>query len=491
MIIYTMNQVKPTLIKIGEKEKEYYNSKDLQLYDPIFYYGCKTKPRTIIQKKKIDDTEYIYANLKAGEWNLSTSDCKKAQLLISKTWVDKYFFKPEIIVPNFIERNIIAVQKKVVEELVEEEEVKDAPPLLYLNDAEKFKDVDENIIEIETRGTKNRNNIYFKVKDVMAAFEMPNLNDNLMQKIGTYERNIHYQTFKREIRLSNKQSKIANKNYKTTLYLTYKGLLKVLYVSRCGVAEKFQDWAEECLFTIQMGAKDEKIKLGTNILNISVKTYRAVFDAYASKFPSIYLLSLGKVEKLRETFGIEESIDSSLTVYKYGFTDDLSRRIGEHESKYGKMTGVSLKLATFHIIDSKYTSEAEGEVRELCNTFEKKLCVEGYNELIVLNDAELVQIKKQYKYIGKEFAGATQELQEQIVVLKDRIKEYENELVNIKIIHKSELLEKDIIIYQERNEKEQERNENSIMKIKMDNNTTIFNLEKQILQMQLTSKVLN
>jgi hypothetical protein len=487
-----MNQVKPTLIKIGEKE--YYNSKDLQIYDPIFYYGCKTKPRTIIQKKKIEESEYIYANLKTGEWNLSTSDCKKAQLLISKTWVDKYFFKPEIIVPNFIERNIIAVQKKVVvEELVEEEEEEeeDAPPLLYLNDSEKFKDVDGNIIEIETRGTKNRNNIYFKVKDIMAAFEMPNLNDSLTKIVGTYERNIHYQSFKREIRPTTSRSKIANKNYKTTLYLTYKGLLKVLYVSRCGVAEKFQDWAEECLFTIQMGAKDEKIKLGTNILNISVKTYRAVFDAYASKFPSIYLLSLGKVEKLRETFGIEESIDSSLTVYKYGFTDDLSRRIGEHESKYGKMTGVSLKLATFHIIDSKYTSEAEGEVRELCNVFEKKLCVDGYNELIVLNDAELVQIKKQYKYIGKEFAGATQELQEQIVVLKDRIKEYENELVNMKIMHKSELLEKDNKLLEKDMIIQQERNEKGIIKNQMDNNMTIFNLEKQILQMQLSSKVLN
>ena len=41
---------KPNSMTIDEKQ--YYNSKDLVAYNPGFYYGCKSKPRTIIKKKK-------------------------------------------------------------------------------------------------------------------------------------------------------------------------------------------------------------------------------------------------------------------------------------------------------------------------------------------------------------------------------------------------------------------------------------------------------
>jgi len=90
-----MNTIKPTCFKIDTRnDKMYYNNKDLSMYDPEFYFGCKTKPRNIIQKRKIPETEYVYANLKINEWKLSSVDCKKAQLLLSKEWVDKYYFTP-------------------------------------------------------------------------------------------------------------------------------------------------------------------------------------------------------------------------------------------------------------------------------------------------------------------------------------------------------------------------------------------------------------
>jgi hypothetical protein len=80
---------KPTPFRVdSSSENTYYNSKDLQEYDPVFYYGCKTKPRKIIAKKNIPVADYLFANLKKGEWNISSHDCKKSQLLISRAWVD-------------------------------------------------------------------------------------------------------------------------------------------------------------------------------------------------------------------------------------------------------------------------------------------------------------------------------------------------------------------------------------------------------------------
>ena len=420
---------KPIAFKIGSMSGNmYYNSKELNIYDPEFYYGCKTKPRNIIQKKKIPESEIIYANLKQGQWNLSSDDCKKAQLLISKLWVDKHYFKESSNERNVETELVIEEKEKEKEKEKENEVIETAPLLLHLNDGEKFRDTDGKIIDIETRGERHEDNIYFKVKDISNGFEMKNLNDILNDKDGGYEKNKDYKYFFNRV----SASITCHDTIKKCLYLTYEGLLRVLFVSRNKNASIFRKWATNKLFTIQMGSKEEKIKLGTDILNISTKTYKAVFDSYADKFPCIYLISLGKVGLLRETFGIDSSINDDYTVYKYGFSDDLSRRLGEHDAKYGKLKNVTVKLSTFHVIDVKYTSEAEADIRDLCKVFEKNLAVEGYNELIVLNDKEFVKIKKYYTHIGKEYAGATLELTNQNTELKNRIKDLENEITNMK-----------------------------------------------------------
>ena len=196
-------------------------------------------------------------------------------MLISKECVDKYYFKIDdrkepTIIPKPVnivfeetieleESNVTILeeeQKNIVEELTINQEILEAPKLLLLDDSEKFKDADGNIIEIETRGTKDRKNIYFKVSDVSKGFDMENLNSTLLDTRGCYERKIDYTTFFiRQAFGSTKSSTI-----KKCLYLTYHGLLRVLFVSKNKNVKRFQDWAEDCLFTIQMGEKKEKIK---------------------------------------------------------------------------------------------------------------------------------------------------------------------------------------------------------------------------------------
>jgi len=229
----------------SSKIKMYYNNTDLFNYDQIFYYGCKTKPKTIVTKKKIPESEYFYANLKKGDWNLTSSECKKSQLLISKEWVDKYYFKIDerkepTIIPKPVnivfeetieleESNVTILEQEpineenVVEELTINQEILEAPKLLLLDDSEKFKDADGNIIEIETRGTRDKKNIYFKVSDVSKGFDMKYLDDALLTKFRGYERNIHYKTF---------LVKTNNNAFIKSLYLTYYGFLRVINCSR-------------------------------------------------------------------------------------------------------------------------------------------------------------------------------------------------------------------------------------------------------------------
>lgn len=426
----------------------YHNSKDMLTLNPVFFKGFTTTPRRIIERKKIPATDYLYATMEKGKgWNLSTNECKKAQLLISTNWTNtNRFFGTLNAATNEVVGKVVnevvsasaenEVVSEVMSEAMEETEasVKNAPPILHLSDDEKFHDVDGHVIDIETRGERDRKKIYFKVKDVSIGFEMPRLNDTLTRERG-FERAIHYTTFKREIRSVPDGSKPC----KTTLYLTYKGLLRVLFVSRNKHVDKFQDWAEEKLFTIQLGSKEQKVKLGTDLCNIPLKTYQAIFESHTSNFPSIYLVSLGKVCDVRATFGISDTIPDDSVVYKYGFTKDFARRIGEHNLKYSKLPGVTVDVRWFQNIDIKYLSDAENEVEDECSAYGTRLYTPGHKELIVLNDKQFDHMQKSYRRIGKEYAGATAELNETIALLRTEIKDMHMQ-------HKHALLEKDMVI---------------------------------------------
>lgn len=446
--------------KIDTSSKLYYNMKDLNVISPEFFYGCKTKPRTIIQKKKIPTTEYVYANLKKSEWSITTEECKKAQLLVTKDWADKYFFTT-IKRNNNIEEN--KVEKEEIEINKENEDRDDdicenAPPKLFLRDDEKFKDINGNTIEIETVGEKHEEKIFFKVKDVMEGFDMNTLHSQLIDKKSGYKKNIDYRYFFNRVISRNDE----NDTIKKSLYLTYEGILRVLFVSRNENASVFRKWATNKLFTIQMGSKEEKQKLGTQLLKVDLKTFKAVFDSYASTFPCIYLLSLGKVKDLRDTFNISPEISDKMTVYKYGFTEDLERRLKEHNLDYGKMKNVNVNLSVFHMIDVKYISKAENDVRNLFEAFGKKLIVnertntvennetessqQKRKELVVFDEKEYKQITEHYKLIGLKYIGSTQYLQDKVQELQNEIKilNLNRELDVQKLVNENELLKKDL-----------------------------------------------
>jgi len=460
--------VKP--FKINSCDKLYYNMKDLTILSPEFFYGCKTKPRNIIQKKNIPTTEYVYGNLKKNEWNLTTEECKKAQLLVTKEWIDKYFFAT--IKNTQVSKKTTDVNEE--NEITNENddininECENAPLEIYLDDEEKFKDTNGNIIEIETRGEKQEDKIFFKVKDVMEGFNMNNLHSHIIDKNSGYNKNTDYKYFFNRVILRD----IEKETIKKSLYLTYEGMLRVLFVSRNENATKFRKWATNKIFTIQMGSKDEKQKLGTQLLKVDLKTFKAVFDSYASTFPCIYLLSLGKVKDLRDTFNISNDINDISTVYKYGFTEDLERRLREHTSEYGKMKNVDISLSIFHMVDNKYMSKAENDVKHLFNVFDKSLNVDSSNEtlnkkrkeLVVLNDKEYKQINEHYKLIGLKYIGSTQFLQ-------DKVQELQNE---IKIIN----LNKEI-------EVQKLTNENEMLKKEIQTSIKIHELEKRTLELEL------
>jgi very-short-patch-repair endonuclease len=64
--------------------------------------------------------------------------------------------------------------------------LREAPPVLELEEHEKFRDEDRNVYEVEVRGVREEDKIYFRGRDIEKLFEMDRLVDNVKQENTLY-----------------------------------------------------------------------------------------------------------------------------------------------------------------------------------------------------------------------------------------------------------------------------------------------------------------
>jgi hypothetical protein len=410
---------------------ECYLAKEIYNFDRGYFVGISSvRMREIIIKKKLQPDEYLFG-LEVSNGTILKKDqsLRKSQLYLTKEYVDNN-------VPKF---------KNTIDKTDYKYEI--SPEILYLTDEEKFKDTNNNIIDIEVRGDERKHNkCYFKMEDISKGFEIPRLYDSLIEKTGRYENNIHYKYFS----IVDK-TKIDDKLNNTTtiqkkLFLTYKGVLKVLFSSRTGNAENFQDWVCEKLFTIQMGDEEDKIKLSSKMIGMSMKALKNLLGTNSyDKTPCVYLFLIEQANTLLKTDKYKEND----IVCKFGFTKDLKQRFTDHQQHYTKLFNdkdLKLELITFGIIDIFNLSKAESRLKLLFE--DKKLEYGNEQELIILDKTKLNKIKEHYTMIQKVYIGSYQELYDQIneskQQLKDKdnvLKDKDNEIILLKEIHSRELLE--------------------------------------------------
>jgi hypothetical protein len=144
---------------------------------------------------------------------------------------------------------------------------------LKLKDNEKFKDCDGNIFLMETRGVKELDGVYFKVKHLSDAFEDPTLQKKMIDDDTKYQKNRDYKIFvvgtkgkKFSFCPNDLPLKKSKKPTKQEYFATYSGVIRYLFSSHNKHAERFQSWAIKILFVHQMGSEDQKMKLGTDLL---------------------------------------------------------------------------------------------------------------------------------------------------------------------------------------------------------------------------------
>ena len=414
------------MISINYENKEYILGDYILTNALVYSKGCRGA-RDLIKKKNIDSNKYIFARQKENEWLITDGKSMK---------YDKIFFRKSFI------KIIPELKKEENQVIIDDNGINNAPDIIELDDNEKFKDINGNIIEIETRGEKVVDKIYFKVKDVMTGFMTERLDDIITnkQKNG-YHENIHYKYFncKKHTLGDNKTSKI-----KKELFLTYEGILRVLFVSHSQNVKPFIKWATEKLFTIQLGTDDQKEELVSDLLGVNPKTIKDVFKTNTSKTPCVYLYLIGKANKL-----LDEKYNDDELLCKFGCTEDLPRRCAEHDKTYSKEFNVKIELLYFSIIEAKYIFNAESNIHQYfkSNLIEYK----NMNELIIINKKDLNQIKQHYSMIQNNYIGRYEEMYSKISQLEKEIIELNNKILikdkDIELLiekHKNELQSKDI-----------------------------------------------
>lgn len=346
------------------------------------------------------------------------------------------------------------------DELDDESDNEHEYDIIDLKKSEKLRDTDGNIIEIEVRGERQYNKCFFKVYDVMNGFKMPNLHKTIIRRNNGYKENIHYKYLcvsnKKEEKGGQKVGKkfSSKKKFSKKLFLTYTGLLRVLFVSQNKTVGKFIDWATQTLFAAHLGTHEQKEVLASKILGINANVAKEVFNKTSSTLPAIYWFNIGKVKDLRKEFNIGDEYDDDDIVAKLGETDNLNRRIKEHISTYSKIPSTLLHLKWYNYIDPQYTTKAETDLFHILDKLGYKFDHPKHQELIIYPN-----IKKEIKVIEEQFTSVSQKYIGHIKDIADKLKDRENELKNrenelkiTKLGHDKDLLKKDLLIQQKNSE---------------------------------------
>jgi hypothetical protein len=185
----------------------------------------------------------------------------------------------------------------------------------------------------------------------------------------------------------------------------------------------------------------EEVKI-TLIRELGVNTYdmKRCLKISTLKMSCVYLLGLGLVKDLRNTFDINETIKDEYIVCKFGKSIDLQRRLGEHELDYGKMSGVLISIIKYAYIDPEYLNNAELCVSHIFNITENKLLGSKRKELIFIKKSNLKFVKEYFESLQKRFIcqykEQIHEIEKKQLIINSKEKEIENKNLIIKLKNK-------------------------------------------------------
>ncbi|AKI79609.1 hypothetical protein [Acanthamoeba polyphaga mimivirus] len=449
--------------------------------------------RELIRDKGIKEPDFTYVKKSGNKWieadgvscrydkPIIKVDYAKENLLIENKIVKKVSKKPliktkskKVVVKEDSESD--DVEPEIVDGMKQEygpdgKRIGLAPGILVLKKKEMFKNADKEVLEIEVRGTRRYDNIFFSVNDLSVGFHVDRLRATVLSKNSSYVYGLHFRYFMIEIidknvdeRKKSKKVKEPKISYRKKMFLTYIGLHHMFHTTKGAAFDiDFIGWIHKNLFKVHLGTDEQKLKLASNLMGLSVNEVKAVFTKTSSAFPAIYLYTIGKVKDLRASFNLGPEYDDDDFIGKAGKTDNIYRRTMEHDETYGKIPGANLHLKWYVFVMPFNLQKAETEILNMFRMTNKILTHPKHNELVIIPKEKKDQkyIIDQYDCISAKYAGIAKGLTEEIEKLNDKIERIEmkhsNDIDKIEMKHSNEiekfdkenkLLKKDINLFE-------------------------------------------
>ena len=130
-----------------------------------------------------------------------------------------------------------------------------APPMLVLTNEEKFKDDEGNVVEIEARGQREHNKIFFLLSDIEKIFDLVTFRVTLKSKTSDYIIEKDYKYFICSDEISNIIFTNKTQSSQKRIFVTYNGIIEILLNTKSPQNQNIQKMGHETLFTVQMGTQ--------------------------------------------------------------------------------------------------------------------------------------------------------------------------------------------------------------------------------------------
>ena len=411
--------------------------------------------------------------------------------------------------------------------------------LLELTDDEMFRDMNDNVVEIEVRGIRTETGILFRAKHISTYLGMENLSRVLRDTRKTYKEGIHWVKLyqyssgiimdsstgykptasssgvimdllvdqgsaasssgvitdllsrgSRDIDKADPSSGIVfpiEKPIWSQRYLTLAGLLKVIFCSTSANENVIilRDWVIKLVFVHKFGSATERIDLVESL---------TPYKKCLTKIPGIYLICIGKVNDLRKDMSISDELYPSneyatARVYKFGRSQDIMKRFNDHccdRTGYGKYSK-TITMEWFIMIPDDLCSNAESDLNKYFETNKFKFAfndgLKDHTELIIVKPGEQKKhIKLKYFELVKDFPTETNQIIKQMTKLKH---DKDKEIADIEKDHQHELERVKAAA-----ESKAKDHKNELLMVQSESNKNQSNLEKQLIIAQKDLEIL-
>ena len=369
-----------------------YNLEDLIAYDEAYFYGCLKRKRNVLKNEERFRIEgsYFFAKQVKSRWEESTEKYSKANILVKYEWAHSHVTKLVDCgaVGGARERNYGAVGGGV------EVPLRKAPSLIFLEEYEKFRDDEGNIFEVEVRGVRDVKKIFFMGRDLEKLFKMEHLIKNVPRDGSGFAEGQHYVYFLVDIHYHSEDNGSSERKRVRRMFFTFLGLMHVIFRSNSGIANRFQLWATEILYTARLGTPDQRIEQAIEMLGVNAGIVKEVFKTCVAKVPCVYLFHIGKIMDMKKHYPDDLNQYKSGMLFKYGRTENLSRRLGEHMGTFGTLEGSRFELSYWSPINVNNVVTAESQLSTFFDA--KKIAFLDHVEVVLLKKSDLKSVKEKY-----------------------------------------------------------------------------------------------